>query len=118
MLPISRSRGPARQELRSGRDIRLSERTLDRSAERLPPVFRILLRPGRLREIGLVCRGVRTARKAVKIEYKGAQAFSAAVYSDHVAHVCNSSKCAGISTPSDFSPKMRARPSFAGSPGL
>jgi hypothetical protein len=33
----------------------------------------------------------------VKIEYKGAQAFSAAVHSDHVAHVCNSSKCAGIS---------------------
>ena len=32
-----------------------------------------------------------------RIEYKGAQAFSAAVDSDHVAHVCNSSNCTGIS---------------------
>ncbi|MGA7904011.1 MAG: hypothetical protein WCA06_15370, partial [Terrimicrobiaceae bacterium] len=48
---------------------------------------------------------VRTARKAVKIEYKGAQAFSAAVHSDDVSHVCKSSKCAGISASPDRLPR-------------
>ena len=102
-----------RTQSHPGGDIRLGERTLDRSAERLRPVLPDLALPRTAREIGLVCRGVRTARKAVKIEYKGAQAFSVAIHSDDVAHVPTRRNARNISIPgsytrSDSSPNTRA----------